>query len=165
MPVRRSGYYSDPNLAKAFDNLAGAFGQHSGADVYGFARARAAKEEADRAAWIFDYAQKNPNFDQKFFDRLGVANKNYAPSQSYYAVDEGNRVSLTNNRNDNIRALQQTQMQERGKRDTAMLAPVAAGATRFVPPECQKDYNVPEYQVGAVELKPGEVTRMPDGTI
>lgn len=162
MPVRRSGYYSDPNIAKAFDNLAGAFAPPSGTDVAGFARARAEKEKADRLSEIFNYA-KNPNFNRQQADQLGVMGGLFNPNQSYYSVDQGNRTTLQTNQADNARALQQTEMQQRGDTDRKMLDPVAQGATRFVPPALAEKYGVPGTQIGNIELKPGEQTVTPDG--
>jgi hypothetical protein len=89
MPVRTNGYYSDPNLDAGFNDLAKAFSTPSGTDVYGYAKSAAEKEKAARLADLYNYA-KSPDYNQEKADRLGVAAGNYAPTSSYYAVDENN---------------------------------------------------------------------------
>lgn len=88
MAIAANRMYNDPALGQAFSNLAAAFAPPSGGDLSGYAAAAAKKAEAARLAQLFDYS-KSPTFDQTQFDRMGVATGNYAPTQSYYAVDTG----------------------------------------------------------------------------
>lgn len=86
MAIRTSGYYNDPAFAQAASNLSALFAPPSGADAAGWATADARRAEAQRLAELFDYA-KGSTVDQARFDRMGVAAGNYAPMQSYYAVN------------------------------------------------------------------------------
>ncbi|QPC90015.1 hypothetical protein [Mesorhizobium sp. INR15] len=116
MPIKSSPYFHDPAFAQAAQNLAGLFEPPSGADAAGWAAANAKKAESQRLADFYDY-QKNPNFDQQTFDRMGVAAGAYQPNQSYYSVNVGDQTtrrgqdvtaatSRANNADDNARALQ-----------------------------------------------------------
>jgi len=62
--------------------------------------AGAKKAEADRLATMFSYAT-NPGYNQTTADRMGVLGGLYAPSSSYYSVDQGN---LTTQRGQDVTA-------------------------------------------------------------
>lgn len=122
MPVASNRYYNDPALGQAFSNLAGMFAPPSGGDLAGYATAKAKREEASRLAELFAYA-KDPAYDQTVADRMGVLGGLYAPTQSFYSVDQGNAVArrgqditastaLQTNAADNARAIQERQMME-----------------------------------------------------
>jgi hypothetical protein len=113
MSIRGNRYFNDPGIAQAAGNLASLFAPPSGADAAGWAAASAKKAEAARLADLFSYVN-DPNFDQSKFDRMGVAAGTFAPTQSYYAVDQSNATSRSNNAADNTRALQDRSMQEAG---------------------------------------------------
>lgn len=164
MPVRRNSYYNDPAIGEAFGNLASMFKVPSGTDMAGYANAKATREKAARLSEMFDYA-KNPNFNQAQADRLGIMGGVYAPTSSFYAVNSNNETSRSNNAADNRRAIDVAHINERASTDRAMLGPVSAGQTRFVPPSIADLYGVPQQQVGAIEMKPGEVTTAPDGRV
>lgn len=86
-------FYNDPNLGAAFNNLASIYAPPSGSDMAGYADAAATKEKASRLAELFAYA-KSQGYDQTQADRMGVLSGLYAPNQSYYSVDQGNRVTM-----------------------------------------------------------------------
>lgn len=122
MSVRSNGYFNNPAFAQAAGNLMSLFAPPSGADAAGWATANAKKAEAARLAQFYDYAT-SPEFNQSTFDRMGVGAGAYAPNQSYYSVDQGNATTRrgqditaatarSNNAADNVRALQDRQMQE-----------------------------------------------------
>lgn len=164
MAVRRNTYYNDPSIGEAFNNLASMFKVPSGTDLAGYANAKATREKAARLSTLFEMSQR-PDLDMGQFDRGNIATGNYAPNQSYWGVDRTNETSRFNNAADNARAIEVARINERGGTDRAMLAPVGAGQTRFVPPALSQLYAVPEQQVGAIEMKPGEVTTTPDGRV
>lgn len=164
MPVRRNSYYHDPAIGEAFNNLASMFKVPSGSDMAGYANAKATREKAARLSEMFDYA-KNPNFNQVQADRFGIMGGAWAPNQSFYSVNSTNATSQANNAADNRRAIDVAHINERASTDRAMLTPLGVGQTRFVPPSIAELYAVPQHQVGAVEMKPGEVTTTPDGRI
>lgn len=142
MPIQSSGYYNDPALAQGFANLANMFKAPSGASLAGYANAAATRDKAARLSALFDYS-KGPNFDQQQFDRMGVAAGLYNPSQSYYSVN----------------------VKDQGDTTRKLLDPVAAGATRFVPPSVASAYSVPTQQTGVVNVGQGEQATLPDGRV
>lgn len=162
MASRNNPYQRDPALAQAFNNIAGMFAPPSGSDAAGFATANAKRAEAQRLADLFAYS-KDPNFDRGAFERQAIAAGLYNPTQSYYRVDQDNATSRANNAADNSRALDQTRLQQTGETTRTMLAPVAQGATRFVPPSIAQLYGVPGTQVGAISVNPGDRVVTPDG--
>ena len=164
MAVRTNSYYNDPSIGEAFSNLASMFKVPSGADLAGYANAKATREKATRLSTLFEMSQQ-PNVDTARFDRGNIATGNYAPNQSYWGVDRNNETSRMNNAADNARAIEVARIGARGGTDRAMLAPVSVGQTRFVPPTLAQLYGVPEHQVGAIESKPGEITATPDGRV
>ncbi|QIG74322.1 putative injection protein [Rhizobium phage RHph_N65] len=175
MPIQNSRYYNNPEIGQAFSNLAGLFAPPSGSDLAGYAAAKAKKEEAARLAELFAYA-KDPNYNQAMADRMGVLGGVYAPNQSYYAVDLGDRTtrrgqditaqtSRDNNAADNTRQIEQTRLQQTGETTRSMLSPVAAGATRFVPGSIAELYGVPETQTGVVNVGQGETATLPGGQV
>lgn len=108
-------YYNDPALGQAFSNLAKAFGPPSGSDLAGYARAGATRQEAQRLAELYKYAQA-ADFNQAQFDRMGQATGQWTPSTGYYGVntaadtarrgqDVTARTTLATNAADNERAL------------------------------------------------------------
>jgi hypothetical protein len=164
MPVKKNRHYNDPAIGAAFDNLASMFKVPSGSDLSGYANAAATRAKSQRLSDMFDYSQR-PDYNRETADRMGIAAGAWAPNQSYYSVDHGNATSRANNTADNVRAREVALINERGNTDRAMLTPIGAGQTRFVPPTLADMYAVPQYQVGAIESKPGEITTAPDGRI
>lgn len=164
MAVRKNRYYNDPAVGEAFEDLASMFKAPSGSDLSGYANAAATRAKAQRLSEMFGYS-KRPDYNRETADRMGIAAGAWAPNQSFYSVDQGNAVSRANNTADNTRAREVALINERGNTDRAMLTPVGAGQTRFVPPTLAQMYAVPEHQVGAIESKPGEITTTPDGRV
>jgi hypothetical protein len=164
MASRLNRHYNDPNLGAAFSNIAQMFKPPSGGEVYAYARARAAQEEAKRLSELYGYAT-DPNFDQTRFDRMGIAAGRYNPNQSFYSVDQGNATSRANNAADNRRALDVAGIQERGSTTRTLLGPVGQNATRFVPPPVAEAYGIPQTQVGVISASPGERVTAPDGRV
>jgi hypothetical protein len=227
MGTQTSPYFNDPNIGQAFNNLAGAFAPPSGADLAGYADARATKEKASRLAKLYLDAL-DPNFDRNTLDREAAVLGSYTPTQSWSAQDQNTATTRrgqdltsetarlnnaadnaralkeremvdiilrSNNADDNARALQQTQITDTTARrgqdltsattrrgqdltaetsitnnqadnaralQTAILAPVGEGETRFVPPALAGQFNVPEQQIGVIAAKPGETLTLPD---
>jgi len=173
MAIRRSRYYNNPQIGQAFDNLAGIFAPPSGADLAGYATAAAKKAEAERLAEFYRRAT-DPSTPRETVDRYGVGSGAFGPNASYYAVDSSNATTRrgqdvtaeTIRRNADLDArtkLEMARLEQAGQTQRNLEAPVAAGATRFVTPGSQTTYGLPAQQVGAIELKPGEVTITPDG--
>ena len=156
--------YHDPQIAAAVGGLAKAFAPPSGVDAYGWARAAAERAESQRLADLWAAAQ-NPGSNQQQFDRMGQAVGRWTPSSGYYGVNTAAETSRMNNAADNARAIQQTRIQQDGELQRSFLAPVGAGATRFVPPQLAERFGVPGTQTGVVSLNPGEQATLPDGRV
>jgi len=93
MAIRSSAFFNDPAMAQAASNLAQIFAPPSGADAAGWATANAKNAEAKRLADLYNEARTAEGFDQTRFDRQNIAVGNYAPSQSYHAVDLGDATT------------------------------------------------------------------------
>ena len=99
--------YNNPQLGQAFQNLASAFAPPSGADLAGYATAKAKREEASRLAELFSLArQDGAGFNKDVFDRMGQAAGQWTPSTGYYGVDTTAATARANNAADNTRMLQ-----------------------------------------------------------
>lgn len=175
MPVRSSGYFNNPEFAQAAANLSSLFAPPTGTDANGWAEANAKNAAASRLSLLFNQAG-NPNVDRQTLDRQSVIANLYDPTQSYYAQDQKNatdqrgqnitaNTSITNNQADNVRALQQTNLQQTGDTTRAMLAPVAKDATRFVPGPLADLYGTGPTQIGVISAQPGETNTLPDGRV
>jgi len=152
----------DPYFAQGVGALAKMFAPLSPQEVYAGAKAKETQQKVGMLADLYKLAQ-DPNFDQQRFDRVGAASGQWAPSQGYYAIDQHNATSRANNSADNARALEQTDREQFGQTERALLHPVAAGATRFVPSSIASMYEIPEQQVGVVSASQGEKVVTPDG--
>lgn len=157
MAVRKNGYYADPALGTAFDNLASAFATPSGTDIHGYANAAATREKAARLADLYAYA-KDPGYKQELADRMGVAAGNYAPSQSYYAVDENNDTTLKTNADTNKTTLAKAFMDNKAMEDRQALNPIILkqGETSTQPLRLQQLAGLPPTLSGAFATAPGE---------
>lgn len=156
--VKTSPFFNSPQFAQAANNLASLFEPPSGADAAGWATAKAKTAEADRLKQLFDY-RNDPNFDQQAFDRGNIATGNYAPSQSYYSVDQGNATtrrgqdvtaatSRANNTDDNTRALQVEKLSDLQK----LYVPLSQGEIGpAVPAEIATQFGAP----GAIDQRTG----------
>jgi hypothetical protein len=162
MGVIANRFYNDPAMAQAASNLAELFAPPSGSDMSGFASARAKQQETDQRAALWRMAAGDP-------DRQAVIADLYDPSQSYYAVNQGNLTTRygydtaaatqrANNAADNARALKVAEEQ-------SLLTPVAKDATRFVPPSIADAYGVDTTQAGNIGAAPGETIYKPGGGV
>ncbi|SEH79386.1 hypothetical protein SAMN05216228_100860 [Rhizobium tibeticum] len=158
-------YYNNPEIGQAFSSLATLFAPPSGSDLAGYAAAGAKRAEAARLAELFDYS-KNPNFNQTVFDRMGVGAGAYAPSQSYYSVDQGNattrrgqdiaaQTSTANNAADNARALQTSAMDNQRSAIASLYGPLSEGQVRpAVPADIAAHVGLPAIDEAKGAAKP-----------
>lgn len=79
--------FNDPMIGQAFANVASLFAPPSAQDVAAYTAANAKKQEAERLAWLF----ANPN--DPLADRKATMAGVYAPTQSYYAVDQADATT------------------------------------------------------------------------
>ena len=90
--IRSSKFYNNPQIGAAFDNIASMFAPPSAQETYAYAKARAEREDAARKQQVYDYAN-DPNYDSSVADRKAAAAGVYLPTQSWYAVDQGNATT------------------------------------------------------------------------
>lgn len=164
MPVRSA--YGDPNIAKAFDNLAGMFKPPSGADAYGFTKAASEKANAQRLAQLFNVAI-DPNTPRETIDRYGVGSGSFNPSNSYYSVDQTNATSRSNNSATNRTTLDKARMDNEGAlaRQFALPITVAENATVRLPAQTAAATGLPGMFGGQVSAAQGETVRPADGNV
>ncbi|MGX5775440.1 hypothetical protein [Methylorubrum zatmanii] len=161
--LRARGALIDPTqLREGFSSLAQAFAPPSAQELLAGAKIRETNQKVQQIADLYAMAGGS-DVDQARLDRLAGIAGAYSPNQSLTAVGMNNATTLRANAADNERALTQTRLQQRGELDRAMLAPVAAGGTRFVPGSIASAYGVPETQTGVVSLNPGDRAVLPDG--
>ena len=140
----------------------------------GYASAKAKKEEAARLAAQFDYARSPDGFNKDVFDRMLASTGAQAIKDGYYGVDMGAETarrgqdleSADRRYNTDVTArtnLDQTRLNNTKDVTTSMLAPVAQGATRFVPGSIAEMFGVPEQQVGTVNVGQDAKVVTPDG--
>ncbi len=167
MPVRRNGYYQpDPALAASFDNLAEVFKTPSGSDLLGYTKSAAEREKAARLADLYNYA-KDPNYDQTRADRLGVAAGQYAPTQSYYAVDENNDTSLKTNAATNAASLAVADKNNAGALARLYATPIVAGdgQTVMLPAQTAAATGLPGMFRGNITANQGQTVTTPGGEV
>lgn len=161
--------YQNPYIGQAISNIAQLFAPPSAGDMAAGAqigllnaKTTSEKQQAGRLAEFYGKIT-DPNTPRDMADRYGIGAGAFNPSQGYYSVDTQAATSRANNTADNARALQQTEMQQRGDTERSLLAPVGPGATRFVPKSIGDMYQLPSEQVGVIEAQPGETVVTPDG--
>ena len=113
MPIVGNRVYSDPNIGAAFSNLAGMFAPPDSGDMANYALAKGRNQSTD----IINKLRTDPRYTG--FDHQAILADLFDPSQSFYAVDEGEKTarrgqditastSRANNAADNQRAFLQT---------------------------------------------------------
>lgn len=95
MAIRRNGYYSDPALATAFDNIADAFKTPSGSDISGYATANATREKAARLQDLF-LNPNDPDFDRKNIAVGNLTGLNTIAAQNQNDATARRNVDVTN---------------------------------------------------------------------
>ena len=158
MPVR------DPSIAQAFANVAEAFRPPSGMDMYGFARAGEQNMRNQSLAEYYRMAN-DPTVPQEKRDAAAVAAGLYAPTQSYYSVDQGNLTSRQNNAASNAAALKAN-----AANNARIMAQTRYGALAKdavlpeMPASVADQYGLPASGPvqGNISLQPGERVITPD---
>lgn len=131
------GYFNDPAIGQAFSGLASMFAPPSAQDQYAAAKAA---ETAQSIRYRNDLAAldtSDPNYKaiaDKFYTLNGDA-------PGYYNIDTQAATDITR----------------------AMLAPVGANETRFVPPSIADMYKVDPMQIGVVSTSEGAKSTLPSG--
>lgn len=169
-----SGYRlsNDPHFQQAMQNIGQMFKPPSAQDMYAAALAKKTNIQAKGLADFYSMPVDAPRED---YERAAIATGQYAPNQSYYAVDANNATTLKerqmqegglNSRNsaDNARMLQERQIQEAAalQRQREQGFKVGQNETLFLPPQVQKDLGLPGQMRGNLSVGQGETIVMPD---
>lgn len=165
MAVRSSGYYNDPNIGKAFENLGKAFGPPSGSDLYGYVKAGTEKEKGARLAEMFAYA-KDPTYNRAQADRYGTMGGLWNPNQSYYSVDQGNATTVKTTGMNNATTLDVARTNNEGAlaRQFALPIHVAENSSVRLPQQTAEATGLPAMFGGQTSVAQGEKVILPDGT-
>jgi hypothetical protein len=143
--------FNDPALGAAFGNIASVFAPPSAQDMVGYTTAQAKKQEAERLAWLF----ANPN--DPLADRKATMAGVYAPTSSYYAVDQntatdrrgqdiGASTALATNAADNTRALQEATIAGQFGLADQFMTPLDPGQVQpGLPSSVASAYDVPAF--------------------
>jgi hypothetical protein len=155
----RNAMQRDPNLAKAFDNLAGLFAPPSGSDYLASAKMQSERADAERRAIIFNH--KDPAAAAELAARMGIAN--YGQTRSGF--DKSDATVRFNNAADNTRQLDQTRLQQEGELARLYATPrtVGQGQTMFVPEQTQRATGFAPTMMGIQERDPGKAYALPPG--
>jgi hypothetical protein len=159
--IRKNGYYADPALGTAFDNLASAFATPSGSDLAGYATASAVRNKDDRIASLFT----NPNDPD--FDRKNIAVGNLTGLNT---IGAQNQNDATTRRNADVAAASASTVA--GINNAGALArqfaqPVSAkdGETIYLPAQTAAATDLPSMFRGNISAKPGETITTPTGDV
>lgn len=180
MPTRKNpafgGGFNSPGFAEAAQGLGALFAPPSGTDAAGFANAAKTKQETQFLTDLYTATQNATRTG----DPRGMDPWVYAVGRNFGNTYAGHGMSLQTvldkQASENAAALGRlriTDATERykvdseraGRLDVQLATPVASGATRMLPPKIASQYNLPHTQVGVVEVKPGEVSYLPDGRV
>lgn len=189
MAARVNPYFADQSISKSFDNLATMFAPPSASDMYAYAKAKEARDKEARVtqasqrirggqATVADYIDAGVNNPAEQFGIADLYGKTSVPGANPRNFDaqnyalRGNAANTFQGLDAKLRSDEQNKrIEERTKIVTAGMTPVAAGATRFVPPTAAPvlgldPTSIPQmYQQGAAELAPGVKQYRPDGTV
>lgn len=86
MASRPNLFFNNPAFSQAAAGISQMFAPPDGADVAAWEKAREIRDKSNRLTELFDLA-KSEGFNQSTFDRMNIAAGQYAPTQSFYAVD------------------------------------------------------------------------------
>lgn len=156
----RNAMQRDPNLAKAFDNLAGLFAPPSGADFLASAKMQSERADASRRDWLFNNSS----------DPTASARSSLQGYQNYSQTPSGfGQADATNRRGQDVKAatdIRQTQLQQEGELARLYATPRMVGKdqTMFVPQQTQAATGFSPTMTGIQERDPGKAYVLPDGT-
>jgi len=158
----RNAMQRDPNLAKAFDNLAGLFAPPSGSDFLASAKMQSERADAARRAAIF--SNPDPAAAAELAARMGIAN--YGQTRSGF--DKSDATVRFNNAADNARMLQTNEADNRARVAVKALDPIAENQVRPEFGSIANMYRIPELAQSArgnISAKPGEIITTPENEV
>jgi hypothetical protein len=164
MPVIRANTAVDPQqISSSFDNIAAMFKPPTATEILAGAKAAETRQKVGAIAELLARGVARTPEEQQLIDQRAGLVGAYNPNASLTAVDRNNLTSRQNNAADNSRAL--TLGRESNETDItkALLAPVGANDTRFIPPAQQQARGLPAQQVGIVKLGQGDTATLPNG--
>lgn len=166
MPVRANGYYADPALAEGFNNLADAFKTPGGADVAGYANAKATREKALRLQDMYDYA-KSSGYNPDIADRTGIAVGNLNGTNTIAAQHENDATARRGQDTTAASATNVANINNAGALARQFAQPVilSEGQTANLPAQTVAATGLAPALSGAFKTNPGETITKPDGSV
>jgi hypothetical protein len=155
----RNAMQRDPNLAKAFDNLAGLFAPPSGSDFLASAKMQSERADAARRDWLFNNSA----------DPTASARSSLQGYQGFGQTPVGfGMTDTTNRRGQDISAkteIEKTQLQQAGELARQYAKPVilGQGQSGFIPAQTQAATGFRPVLQGTQELDRGKAYDRPDG--
>ena len=161
MAPRNNPYATDPNLAKAFDNIASLFAPPGGTDAAGYAAAGLNNAKRQQLEWLFNNAA----------DPMAATKSALTGVAAYGNTAEGfNKTDATNRRGQDITAATARENNIRSNAtDFAKTRYGAIGEGQILPELPQSVagmYGLPAApaQTGVVKLGQNQTATLPDGT-
>jgi len=158
----RNAMQRDPNLAKAFDNLAGLFAPPSGSDFLASAKMQSERADAARRDWLFNNSA-DPTASARS-SLLGIQNYGQTPS----GFNKSDATVRFTNAADNTRMLQTNEADNRARVAVKALDPIAENQFRLGFPSVANMYAMPELAQSArgnISAKPGEIITTPENEV
>lgn len=164
MGVTKNGYYNDPNIGAAFENLGQMFAPPTAQDAYAAAKTAETRQKMDALSQYFA-GTNDPTIDRDQLEKAAIGMGLYNPSQSYYSVDEGNKTSRANNADNNATTIKTNQADNARAFAEARYGAVSEGATLPELPESVASmFSLPATDTpfsGVVKVGEGEQAYMP----
>lgn len=169
MPIRQNRAYNDPNIGRAFDNLAAMFAPPSAQETAAYANAKATSEEAARRQRLMEFVD-DPEYSFEMADRLNYAvngnannthralelesaDRRFGTEQQTIASMYGYDRTAASARYGHDRTFEANRLKTADDNattiTTTLLAPVQQGAIRFVPQSIAEMYGVDQQQAGS----------------
>ncbi|WP_417578603.1 hypothetical protein [Pelagibacterium sp.] len=150
---------NNPALAQAAQNLAEIFRPPSGAELAGYANAKATGQQSERLAQLF----ADPNLPE--WDKRAIAAGLYNPTQSFYAQDQNNSTAMRGQDIGYRSNIDVANINNAGALDRQNAAPILVNEnqTAFLPGQTQGATGLPQIMTGNINLAPGEVTHTAGG--
>lgn len=166
MPVRANGYYSDPALDGAFNNLASAFATPGGSDVADYAKAKAVRENAVRLQDMYDYA-KSPGYNPDIADRTNMAVGNMNGTNTIAAQNQNDATAQRGQDTTAKTTTDVANINNAGALARTYAAPVilGEGQTANLPTQTQAATGLPAMFRGNVTTNPGQTVTTPTGEV
>lgn len=165
-----SNPYYGQDVAGSISALGKLFEPVSGTNAYGYTKAASERANMERVAELYNMSKSGNLTPEQMaqLDRSSVIAGLYAPTQSYYNVDQGNATSRANNAADNAQRAAANTADNATKMATTRYGAISEGAVLPEMPKSVADlYNLPASPSvsGTVKLSDGQTAFTPSGDV